>query len=104
MPVMADTSSQAIRAVARRCLVRGRVQGVYYRASARERARAGGVRGYARNLPDGRVEVLAYGEEPAVQAFIDWLWIGPSAAKVAEVHVQELQLAAHELPVDFTTA
>ncbi|HEX4025466.1 MAG TPA: acylphosphatase [Steroidobacteraceae bacterium] len=92
------------RPIARRCLVRGRVQGVYYRASARERARAGGIRGYARNLPDGSVEVMACGEERAVRAFIEWLWLGPSAAKVAEVSVQELQLAEHELPLDFSTA
>ncbi len=90
--------------VARRCLVLGRVQGVYYRASARERARASGIRGYARNLPDGSVEVMACGEETAVRAFIEWLWIGPSAAKVDVVRVQELQLPEHELPQDFTTA
>ena len=101
---MTPASPPSTRTLVYRCLVRGRVQGVYYRASARERARAGGIRGYARNLPDGRVEVLACGAEPAVRAFIDWLWIGPSAAKVIEVDVQELQLAAHELPGDFTTA
>jgi acylphosphatase len=89
--------------VARRCLVSGRVQGVYYRASARERARAGGVTGYARNLPDGRVEVLACGEEEAVQAFIEWLWIGPGAARVSEVHIEEVSLSTTELPSGFTT-
>ena len=59
-----DSPSKA-RHVARRCLVAGRVQGVYYRASAQQRARAAGIAGYARNLEDGRVEVLAYGEESA---------------------------------------
>jgi acylphosphatase len=93
-----------LRPVARRCLVRGRVQGVYYRASARERARAGGICGYARNLPDGSVEIMACGDEPAVRAFIEWLWIGPSAAKVAAVQVEELQLAEQDLPQGFTTA
>ena len=48
--------------IARRCLVAGRVQGVFYRASTRARAEALGVTGYARNLADGRVEVLACGE------------------------------------------
>jgi len=47
--------------IARRCLVAGRVQGVFYRASTRARAEALGVTGHARNLPDGRVEVLACG-------------------------------------------
>lgn len=78
------------------------MQGVYYRASARERARAVGVTGYARNLPDGRVEVLACGEEAAVQTFIQWLWIGPGAARVTEVLVEELVLSASELPPEFT--
>ncbi len=89
--------------VVRRCFVSGRVQGVYYRASARERARAHGVTGYARNLPDGRVEVLVCGEETAVQAFIEWLWIGPGAARVSDVLIEELSLSVSELPREFTT-
>ncbi len=90
--------------IARRCLVSGRVQGVFYRASARERARAAGIGGHARNLPDGRVEVLACGEEAAVLQFIEWLWIGPIAAKVTDVSVEHLELAPHELPHEFRTA
>ena len=49
--------------VCRRCYVSGRVQGVFYRASTREQAERLGVTGHARNLPDGRVEVLACGEQ-----------------------------------------
>ena len=89
--------------VARRCLVSGRVQGVYYRATAAERARAVGITGHARNLPDGRVEVLACGSEHAVEEFIAWLWIGPSAAKVSDVAAEALELASHELPDGFRT-
>ena len=59
--------------VCRRCLVSGKVQGVFYRASTAERARELGVTGYAKNLPDGRVEVLACGDEAAVQQLLDWL-------------------------------
>jgi acylphosphatase len=70
-----------------RCLVSGRVQGVFYRASAQQRARELGVRGYARNLADGRVEVLACGDAAAVEAFVGWLWIGPSASRVTAVEV-----------------
>jgi acylphosphatase len=75
--------------IARRCYVSGRVQGVFYRASTRDRALALGVGGYARNLPDGRVEVLAVGESDAVDALIAWLATGPPAAQVASVDVEE---------------
>jgi acylphosphatase len=89
--------------IIRRCLVSGRVQGVYYRATAAERARALGLTGHARNLPDGRVEVLACGSERAVAEFIAWLWQGPSAAKVSDVVAEALELASHELPDGFRT-
>ena len=75
------------RMICKKCLVSGRVQGVFYRGAAAQRARELGVRGYARNLPDGRVEVLACGDEEAVQTFVSWLWIGSSAAKVSAVEV-----------------
>jgi acylphosphatase len=97
-------SPSGTRHVARRCLVSGRVQGVYYRASAQQRARAAGIGGHARNLEDGRVEVLACGEEWRVLEFIDWLWIGPSAAKVTEVTVEIIALHPAQLPLDFRTA
>jgi len=99
----ADPPAKA-RHVARRCLVSGRVQGVYYRVSAQQRARAAGIAGHARNLEDGRVEVLAYGEEPRVYEFIEWLWIGPSAAKVSDVVVEIVELHPAQLPPDFRTS
>jgi acylphosphatase len=71
--------------VAAHFLVSGRVQGVFYRASAREQALALGLSGYARNLPDGRVEVLACGSASAIDAFERWLWQGPAAARVDAV-------------------
>ena len=77
--------------IARRCLVSGRVQGVYYRASARARALDLGVHGVARNLADGRVEVLALGEDAAVARFIEWLWDGPPTARVESVEVSSLE-------------
>ena len=86
-----------------RCLVSGRVQGVYYRASAAARAREAGITGYARNLPDGRVEVLACGSQPALAAFVEWLWIGPSAAKVIDVATEIIQLAQEHWPGEFRT-
>jgi acylphosphatase len=87
----------------RRCLVSGRVQGVFYRASAAERARAVGITGHARNLPDGRVEVLVCCSDAAVDEFIAWLWIGPAAAKVSEVASETIELALEELPERFRT-
>ena len=78
--------------IARRCYVSGRVQGVFYRASTRQRAQELGCRGYARNLPDGRDEVLAVGEPAAVQTLIEWLRQGPPAAHVTDVKCMELAL------------
>jgi acylphosphatase len=75
--------------IAKLCWVSGRVQGVYYRGTAVSRAREMGITGYARNLADGRVEVLAQGPEAAVAAFIEWLWIGSGAAKVTGVEVRD---------------
>jgi acylphosphatase len=97
-------SQSTVRPIARRCLVSGRVQGVYYRASAQQRAHAAGIAGHARNLEDGRVEVLAYGDERLVLEFIDWLWVGPSAAKVTRVDVEVIELHPELRPVDFRTA
>lgn len=70
----------------------GRVQGVFYRASTRQRAQELGCRGYARNLADGRVEVLAVGERAAVATLIGWLRQGPPAAHVTDVSCAEVAL------------
>lgn len=76
--------------VCKRALVGGRVQGVFYRATAAREAAALGLEGYARNLPDGRVEVLACGEEQSVETFLRWLWVGSSASRVNAVEVVSL--------------
>jgi acylphosphatase len=90
--------------IARRCYVSGRVQGVFYRASTRERAQQLGCRGHARNLADGRVEVLAVGEPAAVDALIEWLWRGPPAAHVQDVESVEVALGElGEMPTGFGT-
>ena len=68
-----------------RFLVSGRVQGVHFRAATREQALRLRLSGHARNLDDGRVEVLAAGEAQAVEAFAQWLEDGPPAARVAGV-------------------
>jgi acylphosphatase len=89
--------------VCKRCLVDGRVQGVYYRATAARRARELGIRGYARNLPDGRVEVLACGDDASVSAFVKWLWIGSSASKVTSVEVSDAAVDAVAAHAGFHT-
>lgn len=68
-----------------RFIVSGKVQGVWFRASAREQALALGLRGIARNLDDGSVEVIAFGSAAALEALELWLVVGPPMAKVAAV-------------------
>ncbi len=71
-----------------RCLVSGRVQGVAFRANARREALALGLTGWARNLPDGRVEVVACGTPAALDALTAWLSHGPALARVTGVERQ----------------
>ena len=89
--------------VCKKCLIIGRVQGVYYRGAARRRALELGVHGYARNLPDGRVEVLACGEDSAVRIFVEWLWIGSSASRVTAVEVADAPERCDQPPAGFLT-
>jgi acylphosphatase len=81
--------------------VRGRVQGVYFRHSTRIEAQRLGVRGSARNLPDGSVEVLAQGGTQALQALREWLKLGPPQARVDSVEEIELDSATLDVPTDF---
>jgi acylphosphatase len=71
--------------VIRRFLVFGKVQGVYFRHSTRLEARRLAIRGIARNLPDGSVEVVAHGDPAAVEELRAWLQHGPAEARVEEV-------------------
>ncbi|QAU25159.1 acylphosphatase [Dyella sp. M7H15-1] len=68
-----------------RFIVSGRVQGVFFRASARNEALRLGLNGHVRNLVDGRVEVVACGRSEAVHELEQWLWQGPPAARVDDV-------------------
>ena len=71
--------------VARKFFIRGLVQGVGYRYFAQRSAARHQVRGYVKNLPDGRVDALAQGSEPAVEAFKHDLAAGPTYSNVEEV-------------------
>lgn len=79
----------AVEPVRRRIVVRGRVQGVGFRYSTVDQARRLGLRGWARNAPDGSVEILVEGSPAAVEQLIDWCRQGPPSARVASVHQSE---------------
>ncbi|HIH43582.1 MAG TPA: acylphosphatase [Candidatus Methanoperedenaceae archaeon] len=69
-------------------LVSGRVQGVSYRSSTVDEARRLGIRGWVRNLPDGRVEAVFEGDKDAVEELVGWCRTGPPHARVAGVDVE----------------
>ena len=80
--------------IARRCLISGRVQGVFFRDSCARRARAEGIAGWIRNRPDGRVEAWFEGHPQAVENVLAWCRQGPSHADVTDVAVEEVDPAA----------
>ena len=79
---------------AARFLVAGKVQGVWFRAATREQALSLHLRGFARNLADGRVEVVAAGTEAGLDALDAWLRRGPPLAEVASVQREALETTA----------
>jgi acylphosphatase len=89
--------------ICRRSFVSGRVQGVFYRATCARKATSLGLRGYARNLEDGRVEVLACGVQEKVDEFVAWLWEGSPASKVTDVATEHADPAEGQRP-DFSSA
>ena len=74
-----------------RVLVSGRVQGVFFRAECAQAARAAGVGGFVRNLPDGRVEAVFEGPDEGVERLIGWCREGPAWAEVENVEATEEQ-------------
>ena len=81
-----------------RCRIRGRVQGVFFRHSARRLAVSLGLRGHAVNLPDGSVEVVACGEQAAVTVLRGWLDEGPPRSRVDAVECEPFE---REVPSGF---
>jgi acylphosphatase len=86
----------AERIVQMRVRVSGRVQGVSYRASARKQALALSLRGWVRNLEDGRVEAVFNGPQRSVEAMVAWCHRGPLRAAVDGVEVAPMALEAFE--------
>lgn len=74
-----------------RISVMGRVQGVYYRKYAVEKAKELNLRGIVKNEPDGSVTIIAIGDDENIKKYIDWTWIGSPASKVENVVITELE-------------
>ncbi len=83
-----------------RVRIHGRVQGVFFRVTTRERATALGVRGWVRNRPDGTVEALLAGPDDAVERALEFVRTGPPAARVERVDVQAVDVP-DDLPEGF---
>ncbi len=77
--------------IAVRLLISGKVQGVGYRFSTQLQARQLGLRGWVRNLADSRVEAVFEGDSPLVEQMVKWCHLGPSAAVVENVRVEEIE-------------
>jgi acylphosphatase len=72
-------------------IIKGRVQGVFYRASAKEKARELGIRGWIKNTPEGNVEIIATGPQPKLDAFSGWCRKGPPEAIVTHVEMNTVE-------------
>lgn len=76
--------------------VAGRVQGVYFRASAKDQASSLRLKGFVRNEPDGNVYIEAEGDDLVLDKFVAWCKVGPPGADVADVHVTAGDLVGFE--------
>lgn len=76
--------------LSKKIVVSGRVQGVFFRESARQLAEQLSLCGGVRNLRNGQVEVLVYGDDDNVEKLINWLKTGPKLAKVSTIEVVEI--------------
>jgi len=83
-----------------RATVSGRVQGVFFRATTQQQALRLNISGYAKNLPDGNVEVVACGQSDDLQSLVNWLHQGPQYARVESVRIEDIALHAY---TDFAT-
>jgi acylphosphatase len=73
-------------------IVSGKVQGVWYRQSTKEKAIALGINGEVKNLPDGRVAITATGKKGLLDSLVDWCRKGPEKARVSEIEIKQLVL------------
>ncbi|MFP4039587.1 MAG: acylphosphatase [Desulfosudaceae bacterium] len=83
-------------------IIKGRVQGVFFRSETRKQAEARGVTGWVRNLPDGSVEAVFEGKPEAVEKVVKWCQQGPPAAQVARVDTSESPASGEFTSFDVT--
>jgi acylphosphatase len=72
-------------------VIKGKVQGVFFRASTKDKANELGIKGWVKNMPDGNVEVLAAGNKDQLENFIEWCRRGPTQAVVSDVVVSDAE-------------
>ena len=82
-------------------VVSGRVQGVFYRASAQKKARELGLNGWVRNLRTGQVELVACGDRKNIDKLEHWLWLGPKLSEVNEVKSENMSATAIDVDEGF---
>jgi acylphosphatase len=75
-------------------LVKGKVQGVFFRATAKEKAEELNLKGWVKNSEEGNVEAMVTGEDAALNAFVAWCYKGPLRAQVSEVEVNTVTTVA----------
>ena len=91
--------------ICKKCIVTGLVQGVFFRASTQKEARSRNISGWAKNLSDGTVEVVACGTSADVETLCAWLWKGPEYSNVISVECDEfdqVQLTDEQLEIFIT--
>jgi acylphosphatase len=77
-------------------LIKGKVQGVFFRQSAKDKARDLELTGTAKNLPDGSVHIIATGKKEQLDRFVSWCHEGPPSATVTGVSIAEINLQAFD--------
>ena len=74
------------------CIVKGHVQGVFYRANTEKQAKKIGITGWVKNLPNGDVEALLCGTESQIEELVSWMKMGPENSRVDEVIINNMEL------------
>ena len=76
-------------------VIKGKVQGVFFRKHTKDKARQHGVKGFVQNKDDGSVYIIACGEDESIENFSKWCHQGPDAAKVVSIEKQDIPVEMH---------